>query len=145
MYFTFLGKDIAKVYRSHDHARTFEELRVAPPQGKRITVVYDIAFHPTDANVLYLATSAGVFKTPDAGATWQEFPLIIPPALLPTYTIAVDPRNINILYVSAANQLYKSVDGGASWEVHKLQTSKNIRILTFSPASSSILYAGMRK
>ena len=145
MYFTFLGKDLAKIYRSHDHARTFEELKVMPPKGKRISVVYDIAFHPVDANVLYLATSAGVFKTPDAGATWQEFPLIIPPALLPTYTLAVDPKDPNIIYVSATNQLYKSKDGGASWEVHKLPTARNIRFLLLSPASPHILYAGMRK
>jgi len=31
-----------------------------------------IAFHPTESDTLYAATSAGVFRSRDAGITWQE-------------------------------------------------------------------------
>ncbi len=155
MYLTFLGKDLPKIQRSYDHGVTWEELKVSPPKKQRLTGIYTLTFHPTDANVLYLATSAGVFKTPDAGATWQEFPLIIPPSLLPVFVVAVDPKNPENIYVAATSQIYKSKDGGVSWEVHKVPTAKNVRVLVFSPdspeheqgesASSGVLWAGLRK
>lgn len=145
MYLTFLGKDIAKVQRSHDHGASWEELKVIPPKGERLTGIFGVTFHPIDANVLFLSTSAGVFKTPDAGASWQEFPLIIPDALLPVFAVAVDSRYPRNIYVAATSQMYKSRDDGVSWEVHKVSTTKNIRILAFSPDSSDVLWAGLRK
>lgn len=145
IYLTFLGKDLAKVQRSHDHGATWEELKITPPKGQRISGVYSLAFHPTDANMLFLATSAGVFSTEDAGATWQEFPLIIPPAALPAFAVAVDPQNPFKIYVAAAYHVYKSIDAGATWQVQDVPTIKNVRILVFSPTSSDVLWAGIRK
>ncbi|MDO8558107.1 MAG: hypothetical protein Q7S09_02880 [bacterium] len=145
MYLTFLGKDLPKIQRSYDHGGTWGELKVNPPKGQRLTGIFGLTFHPTDANVLYLATSAGVFKTPDAGATWQEFPLIIPPSLLPVFSVLVDLKNPENVYVAATSQIYKSRDSGVSWEVHRVPTTKNVRVLVFSPVSSDILWAGLRK
>ncbi|MDP3963695.1 MAG: hypothetical protein Q8Q39_04325 [bacterium] len=145
MYLLFLGRDSARIERSYDRGVIWQELKVTPPKGKNITGIFDLAFHPTDPNVLFLGTSAGVFKTADAGATWEEFPLIIPPNLLPITAIAVDPADTLKIYVAAATQLYKSIDGGATWQVHVIPTPNPVRMLKFGTLSSDMLWAGVRK
>ena len=145
MYLLFLGRDAAQIQRSYDRGLTWQELKATPPKGQRITGIFDLAFHPADANILFLGTSAGIFKTLDAGATWQECPLIIPPNVLPITALAVDPNNTFNIEVAAATQLYKSIDGGATWQVHTMPTPNPVRILKFDPISSDVLWAGVRK
>jgi hypothetical protein len=36
--------------------------------------VVSIALHPTNANILYVATNDAVYKSRDSGATWERFP-----------------------------------------------------------------------
>ncbi len=36
--------------------------------------VVSIALHPTNANILYVATNDAVYKSRDGGGTWEKFP-----------------------------------------------------------------------
>lgn len=84
--------------------------------------VVDIAPHPTNANVVYIASaSGGVWKTVDAGQTW--IPISDELASLNHGAIALDPSDPNVLYAgtgeyttnSAGGGLFRSVDGGMNW------------------------------
>jgi photosystem II stability/assembly factor-like uncharacterized protein len=145
IYLTFLGKDLAKVTRTHDRGANWEDLKITPPKGQRLTGVYSLSFHPKDVNTIFISTSAGMFSSPDAGASWKEYKLIIPPSALPVFASMIDPNDPSKIYVAASNQIYKSIDGGATWQMRQLASIKNIRVLVFSPTSPDTLWAGLRK
>jgi hypothetical protein len=87
--------------------------------------VTDLAFAPTDANVLY-ATLSGldegtpgqpghVFKTTNALAAAPLWIDVSPPVDEPINAIAVDPVDSQIVYAGADMGVWKSTDGGGTW------------------------------
>ena len=87
----------------------------------------DIAVHPTNANIVYLAYNGfsantpgqpgHIFKSENGGMTWTRvdgagvgaFPDV------PALTILMDPDNPANLYVGTDIGVFRSTDGGASW------------------------------
>jgi hypothetical protein len=51
--------------------------------------IVSIALHPTNANILYVATNDAVYKSRDAGATWERFPSF---SARRVTTVAIDPK-----------------------------------------------------
>jgi PKD repeat protein len=64
--------------------------------------------HPDDSNILLAATSAGLFKTTDAGLTWIK----VLSGLV--YDIEFKPGDPSIVY-ACKDRFYKSEDGGDSF------------------------------
>jgi hypothetical protein len=87
--------------------------------------VTDLAFDPTNANVLYVTISGfdegtpgqpgHVFKTSNALASSPTWVNVTPPVDIPHNTIVVDPSNPNIVYVGTDLGVWQSPDGGATW------------------------------
>ena len=88
--------------------------------------VVDVAFHPQDSNIIYVASpGGGVYRTTDGGATWFWL------AGLPyqaVNSIAIDPLNPNVIYVGTGHfnnsgsdllsmGVYKSSDGGLTFSL----------------------------
>ncbi len=87
----------------------------------------DIAIHPTNPQIVYLAYNGfsantpgdpgHVFKSTDGGGTWTlsdgaggtAFPDV------PALTILIDPDNPTHIYVGTDIGVFRSTDGGASW------------------------------
>jgi hypothetical protein len=87
--------------------------------------VTDVAFDPTNANVLYVTLSGfdqgtpgqpgHVFKTSNvlaANPTWTN---VTPPVNLPFNTIISDPGAPSTIYAGSDLGVWMSTDGGASW------------------------------
>lgn len=82
--------------------------------------VWRVLFNPKNRNVLYAATSEGVWKTNNAGANWFQ---------VLNYQMAMDmeinPVDTNVVYVSIGNLtnnipnanvgIYKTTNSGAAW------------------------------
>jgi photosystem II stability/assembly factor-like uncharacterized protein len=82
--------------------------------------VWKVIFNPKNRNILYAATSEGIYKSVDAGGSWTQ---------ILNYLMAVDLEinhaDTNVLYTSIGNLtnnipnanvgLYKSTNSGASW------------------------------
>jgi len=79
----------------------------APGPGPRSNKVL---IHPTNPDVVYVATDTGLWKSVDGGASWaNRRPGRITDALL-------DPTAPDTLYVGAHNDgVYRSTDGGVLW------------------------------
>ena len=86
-------------------------------------MIYSLAIDPDHSNILYAATSYGVYKSTTSGATWVSSSSGLPSHLL-AMTLAVDPSHTNILYVtmwtnpesaSWEGGIYKSIDNGSTW------------------------------
>jgi photosystem II stability/assembly factor-like uncharacterized protein len=86
--------------------------------------ISDLAFDPTNANILYAtvsgfntnSTMAGhVFKTTSAASGTPNWSDISTPVDIPHNTIVVDPQNVNSLYVGTDLGVWKTTNGGGNW------------------------------
>jgi uncharacterized protein (TIGR03437 family) len=74
--------------------------------------VLSIAASP-DAQVLIAATSAGVFRSTDSGATWSLANSGLPSL---AEAVAMDPTNSSNAYAVAVDgRIFRTTEGGASW------------------------------
>lgn len=74
-----------------------------------------LAADPKSASTVYAATQNGLYKTTDAGATWNAVGNGLPEGA-PIYPLAVDPANSQSIYAVAQNfGVFQSADGGANW------------------------------
>jgi photosystem II stability/assembly factor-like uncharacterized protein len=113
----------------------------------RITEVMNIAIHPEDKNIIYIATPYGVFKSRDAGWTWSEKNVGIRPEETGTTSstfvssIIIDRKDPNRILIGTENGIYESVDGGQRWNPLAL-SGIGIRTLVQSPHNPEVLFAG---
>ncbi|HEY8183224.1 MAG TPA: hypothetical protein VII32_13370 [Thermoanaerobaculia bacterium] len=75
------------------------------PYGGAITAA------SASSRVVYAATSVGIYRSDDGGATFRNVSQTIRDATV----IAADPRTPAIAYAVTASRLYKTVDGGVTW------------------------------
>ena len=111
-----------------------------------------MASDPFNGQVFYVGTeSAGVYKTTDAGATWQPARAGLPPAAK-VISLAVDPQNSNTLYAGtdAVGIIWKSQDAGATWTniTHNMQYGTSVYAdeaynIVVDPHNSNVVYASL--
>ena len=84
--------------------------------------VVDIAPHPSNADICYIASaSGGVWKTVDGGNTWTPLTDELPS--LNHGAVELDPSNPDIVYIgtgeittgSTGDGVFRSLDGGQTW------------------------------
>jgi len=98
----------------------------------------------------YYTLGDGVYKSADAGRTWQHMGL---DATGHIARIVIDPRDANSVYVCAIGQAFRTqrergvfhtTDGGATWQqVLAVNDSTGCSDLAMDPSDSKTLYAGM--
>ncbi len=112
--------------------------------------IADIAIHPDDDNVWYVAVgSGGVWKTKNAGVTWKTIF-----DSQPSYSIGcvtIDPSNPHIIWVGTGENvggrhvgygdgIYKSMDGGKSWKNMGLKDSEHLSKIIVHPENSNVIW-----
>ena len=70
-------------------------------------VMRKIIIDPNNSNVLFVATSAGLWQTTDAGVTWNS---VLPGSIR---DVELNPGNSNTVFACTQNVVYKSTDAGA--------------------------------
>ncbi|HMK37730.1 MAG TPA: glycosyl hydrolase, partial [Bacteroidota bacterium] len=112
--------------------------------------VADIAVDPRDRSRYFVgAASGGVWKTVNAGTTWE--PVFDAEPSYSIGCIAVDPNNPSVVWVgtgennsqrsvSYGDGVYRSEDGGKSWENTGLKASEHIGKIVIDPRNSSVVY-----
>ncbi|BDS14387.1 WD40/YVTN/BNR-like repeat-containing protein [Aureispira anguillae] len=80
----------------------------------------NIIVHPTNDQILLIATSQGIFRTQNRGFSWEQV-LVGPAATGGGFVLDTEwrglefhPTNPDIVYASGRN-IYESVDGGQTW------------------------------
>ncbi|HJW32601.1 MAG TPA: hypothetical protein VJ505_04465, partial [Holophagaceae bacterium] len=110
--------------------------------GRPVSIVVD----PTNASIIYLATSGGgVWKTTNGGTSWA--PITETLGTLSMGFLAMDPSNSSTLYLGLGDAfdgtgigIVKSTDGGATWgAVQTLGASRSIRAVLVDPANTSVI------
>ena len=112
--------------------------------------IADIAIHPENDNVWYVAVgSGGVWKTVNAGTTWT--PLFDQQSSYSTGCITLDPSNPSTVWVGSGEDVggrhvaygdgvYRSKDGGATWENLGLKGTEHIARIVVHPDNSDVVW-----
>ena len=112
--------------------------------------VADIAIHPTDLSIWYVAVgSGGVWKTVNAGTTWK--PVFDKQKSYSIGCVTVDPANPNVIWVGTGENvggrhvgygdgIYRSADGGKTWQNKGLKESQHISRIIIHPENSNIIW-----
>ena len=133
---------------SSDGGETWEQ--TADPNLAE-AAVFDLAVHPFDFDVLYAATSSGLFRSADGGSSWETVAIADQPTGASVRAVAIDPLDAN--HVLAALDglwnlpgvvpgVYISRDGGSSWEpaYSGLVPESSIHRIVFDPVNPQIAY-----
>lgn len=123
------------------------------------TAIGDVTLAPSDPSIVWVGTGeanifrssnagAGVYKSTDAGRSWQHM------GLVGTHTIpriVIHPSDPNVVYVAASGHewtenedrgVYKTADGGRTWsKVLYVNAQTGAIDLVMDPADANVLYA----
>lgn len=107
--------------------------------GWKITEVLKLDCDPSNPSTIYVATAYGIFKTTDAGETWEEKPLGLK---LPFASdVLVDRSDSRKVFVATEEGLLMSSDGGDTWTWTGLK-GREIRVIAQDPVRSDVFWAG---
>ena len=122
---------------------------IGPNRGGRVTAVTGV---PSQPNTFYMgSTGGGVWRTSDAGHTWQN----ISDAYFPVASIGAvevslsDPNTIYVgtgsskirSNVSIGRGMYKSTDAGKTWSFAGLRDTGQISTVRVHPGNPDLVYA----
>ncbi len=113
----------------------------------RVTEVLKVVIHPEDKNLILAATAYGIFKSSDAGWSWEEKNNGIKPEQTGTTSstfvssILIDVKNKKRILIGTEDGIYESLDNGESWRNLALKGIA-VRTLVQSPNDPDIIFAG---
>lgn len=156
----YLGASGGGVWKTTDYGTTWHNVSdgfFATPSIGAISVA------PSDPNVVYVGTGSdglrsnvisgkGVYKSIDAGTTWEHIGL---PDVGQIGAVEIDPTDHNIVWVAAIGNafkdgpergVYKTVDGGLTWQkVLFVSDQTGFADLELLPGNPNIVYAAAWK
>jgi len=112
--------------------------------------IADIAIHPHNENVWYVAVgSGGVWKTTNSGTTWK--PIFEKEKSYSIGSITIDPSNPHTIWVGTGENvggrhvafgdgIYVSHDDGANWKNMGLKDSEHLSTIVVHPKDSNIIW-----
>ena len=124
------------VLKSTDGGVTWTNSLTFVPSAK--VVVFDLLIDPTNNNILYAATDAGIYKTINAGGLWTQINNS-------AYNdLEFQPGNSSVIYAAFKGTAWitKFTGGGATWTNLQLTTTTVRRTeLAVSANNASVVYA----
>ena len=79
--------------------------------------LHSLAQSESNPNTLIAGTFNTIFRSDDAGETWQQLPTKNVPNLHHVESLAIDPRTTDTIYAGTFWLPYKTTDGGQTWKV----------------------------
>lgn len=107
--------------------------------------ISNIETDPSHANWVYTAGRAGLFRSKDAGDTWETLKTLGDSNTFPVKALAINQFNSDEMIYGAAQATYKSIDGGVNWTPFQLATKNTVSILKYSPIEMNVVFMGLRK
>lgn len=139
------GVDSVGIFKSVDGAASWTPINAGltdPITGVSPVDIEALAIDPNDHATLLAGTRySEIFKSTDAGATWQNETYGGFDYSLETSGFVFDPSNASQIYAATTLGLFRSTDGGVTWNQYGNETVPFFTIVS-GPASATTLYAG---
>ncbi len=135
------------VYKTTDFGTTWQKILYTDEK----TGAADLTIDPNNPNILYASMwthrrradyfdsggeGSALYKTTDAGATWQKIQNGLPAGKLGRIGIGLAPSNPKTLYISVEAEkdkgIYKTTDAGATWRKINSDFNATVRPFYFS-------------
>ena len=153
----YAGTATGGIFRSNNQGETWEPIF----DDVQSLTIGDLQIAPSDTSIIYVGTGEpnagggsvtfdgnGIYKTTDAGKTWENIGL---KNVGSVGRLTIHPTNPNIVYVAAMGYLfeksvergvYKTTDGGKSWEkVMFIADNTGAIDLVIDPINPTVVYA----
>lgn len=159
----YVGTASGGVFKSRNAGVSWTPIfdQAGAPAHPAMMSIGAVAVAPSNPNIVWVGTGEvdnrqssswgnGIYRSLDAGATWQYMGL---EATRHIAKIIVDPANPNVVYVAALGHLwgsnpergvYKTTDGGATWnKILFHDDNTGATDLQMSPGNSNLLFAAL--
>ena len=103
----YCGTEGGGFYKSIDHGLNWSLTSL----DESFTSGADVKIHPTDPDIVYIATQDDIFKTTDGGTTWS-LSVDTPGTVEQLYIHKTEPHKV---FAATSNGLYYTDDSGANW------------------------------
>jgi photosystem II stability/assembly factor-like uncharacterized protein len=125
------------IFRSDDGGRTW---RAAGLEGQAVRA---LAMAPSDAETLVAGTLDGVYRSRDAGKSWERISPMHHEELRNLDSLAVDPRDPQTIYAGTFHLPWKTTDGGRTWRpIHEgMIDDSDVMSLLVDRATPGRIYA----
>lgn len=122
------------VMKSIDAGQTWQTTGLNPNNSP--SSMNDIYIHPSNSNILWVATNSGVYKTTDAGVTWTN------KLSGNIKDIKLHPTIPNIIYAVTPSTFYRSLDGGESFFqlTNGVPSGSSRLVIDVTPDSPNVVY-----
>lgn len=133
------------IYKSTDKGETWQSFEEKLKDFQQAKKVENLVIDSKRPNIIYAGSEYGLLTTKNAGETWQEVNIVMPPESRPVLSLAIENDNTDHLYYGAGPVLYRSIDQGINWTVHGLASQRDIKAIAINPKNPQMIYAGMHK
>ncbi len=147
----FAGTNGDGTYKSPDGGRSWHQFNHGLQRGTISAIVNQIVFHPHDNQILFAATTVGVFQSSDGGKTWDsrlsgmtEINFVV--------SLAIDPQHPKIMYAGTTGGVYRTKNRAENWvkvtegmvaaDAKMASMAMGVNDLAINPKDTSIVYAG---
>jgi hypothetical protein len=141
-------------YKSPDGGRTWHQFSAGIQKGTISAIVNQIVFNPLATEMVYAATTVGIFRSLDGGRNWKERMQGMTEVNF-VVTLAIDPQRPNVLYAGTTGGVYRTINATESWEKKSIgmvasdakmaSMALGVNGLAIDPTNSNIVYAGTTK
>ena len=111
----FAGTNGDGTYKSPDGGRNWHQFNAGLHKGTISAIVNQVVFNPLGSEIVYAATTVGVFRSSDAGRTWTER-MVGMTEINFVVALAIDRAHPNIMYAGTTGGVYRTNNATESWE-----------------------------
>lgn len=124
----------AGVFKSTDGGETWSPTGLNP--GNTPSSMNEIYIHPTNSNIIWVATNAGVYKSNNAGTNWTRT------IVGNIKDIKLKPGDPNIIYAVTPSEFFKSTDAGDSFTeiTNGIPQNSGRMVIDVTPANDAYVY-----
>lgn len=135
-----------KIFKTTTQGNAWQDISPLDWEVKQSSfTVNHIAINSHNEGEIYTATSEGLFRSHDGGASFGLVNLPVSNQTLAINALYLSTVKENLILLGVGSQIYKSDDAGATWQIKNIETSRKINIIAAKPNDSLTIFVGVKQ